>query len=238
MPKKISLKQFLMRSGMFDKAYDCIATIKKGKATVDGETITNPSHFLNPKKSHVMLNGRTVRRAKNLYYIMNKPSGYLAQKAENEKTIYDILPAELRKSVFAVGRLDKETEGLIILTNDGKLASLIANPKNKIEKKYHAVLEKPLDEASMEKLRKGVNIEVENSYYMTIPAKIESIGKKEVYIIITEGKKRQVRKMLEALGNKVMKLKRVSIGGITLKGMKPGEIKQMTREDIIEKLEY
>ncbi|MBI2657895.1 rRNA pseudouridine synthase [Candidatus Woesearchaeota archaeon] len=231
MSKKISLKQFLMRSGSFGKVYDCIAAIKSKKITVDGKIITNPNHFLNPKKSHVMIQGKTIRRTKNLYYIMNKPAGYLSQKSADEKTIYDLIDKE-SKSLFAVGRLDKETEGLMLLTNDGKLASLIANPKNKLEKKYYAVIEKPLQMQALEKLKKGVKIKIDDEDYLTKPAKIKRAGEKEIYITITEGRKRQIRKMLEAVGNKVVYLKRVSIGGITLKDLKPGEIRQLAREEV------
>src|SRR3989338_6330527 len=127
MSKKTSLKQFLMRSGAFEKVYDCAASIKNGKITIDGKIITNPNYFFNPKKSVVKIGDNTIRRAKNLYYMLNKPAGYLSQKSTSEKTVYDLIeklniPDESKKSLFAVGRLDKETEGLILLTNDGKLS--------------------------------------------------------------------------------------------------------------------
>jgi len=242
MSKKISLRQFLMRSGAFDRVYDCAAAIKNGKITVDNNIVTNPNYFFNPKKSLVRIENKIARRTKNIYYILNKPAGYLSQKAGNEKTVYDLIeklniPDESKKSLFAVGRLDKETEGLILLTNDGKLASLITNPKSKLEKKYYAVLEEPLHGPAIEKLKKGVKIKVDGIDYMTKPAKIKAVGEKEIYITIIEGRKRQIRKMLEAVGNKVVYLKRISIGGIQLENLNAGEIKPLSREEIYRKLD-
>ena len=145
MPKKTSLKQFLMKSGKFDRLYDCMQSIRSGKVTVNNKTVTNPNYFFNPKRALVKFGDEKIKKAHKLYFIMNKPAGYLSQKSENERTIYDLLrnlnlPAEQIKSLFAVGRLDRETEGLLIITNDGKLSSLIMKPESEITKRYYAVL--------------------------------------------------------------------------------------------------
>ena len=242
MSKKISLKQFLMRSGKFDKVYDCIEVIKSGKVAIDGKTISNPNYFFNPKKSLVKLDGEKIRKVPYLYFLMNKPAGCLSQKAENEKTIYDLLerlslPKHHIKSLSAVGRLDKESEGLLLITNDGKLSNLVMNPKNSITKKYYAVLENIADINKIKLLEKGIQIEIEHEQYRTKPCKIKVVGEKEVYISISEGKKRQIRKMFDAIGNKVVYLRRVSIAGLQLGNLKAGEIKQTTKEEILEKLE-
>ena len=242
MSKKISLMQFLMRTGKFEKVYSCIEAIRHSKVMIDNKKITNPNYFFNPKKSLVKFENRTLKRMPKLYFIMNKPAGYLSQKSENEKTIYDLLknlnlPKELAKSLFAVGRLDKETEGLIILTNDGELSNTILNPQNNIVKKYFAVVEKPVDSNKIRILERGIGISIDNQNYKTKPCKIKVVDEKEVYISISEGKKRQIRKMFEVIGNKVVYLKRVSIGGLQLGNLKAGEIKQVTKEEILEKLE-
>lgn len=243
MSKKISLKQFLMRSGRFEKVYDCIMAIKIGKATIDGKAISNPNYFFNPKRSLVKLDDEKIRKTPYLYFLMNKPAGCLSQKAENEKTIYNLLenldlPKLNFQSLSAVGRLDKESEGLLLITNDGKLSNLIMNPKNKITKKYYAVLEDAADINKIKLLEKGIQIEIGHEQYRTKPCRIKVVGEKEVYISISEGKKRQIRKMFDAIGNKVVYLRRVSIAGLQLGSLKAGEIKQTTKEEILEKLEY
>jgi 16S rRNA pseudouridine516 synthase len=241
MSKKISLKQFLMRSGRFDKVYDCIEAVKSGKVTINGKSIPNPNYFFNPKKSLVKIDGEKIRKTPYLYFLMNKPAGYLSQKSPNEKSIYDLLenlnlPKYYIKSISAIGRLDKGTEGLLILTNDGKFSNIIMHPQNEIVKKYYAALDKPAETSKIKMLEKGIEINIGNEKYKTKPCKIKITGEKETYISVTEGKKRQIRKMFDAIGNKVVYLKRVSIGGLQLGNLKVGEIKQVTREEIIEKL--
>lgn len=241
MSKKISLKQYLMQTGKFEKVYDCITAIKKGRVTLNDKIISNPNYFFNPKKSLVKFDDEKIKKVPNLYFLMNKPFGYLSQKSPDEKSIYHLLeklniPDDYLKSLSAVGRLDKVTEGLLILTNDGNLASIIANPKHQIAKKYYAVLENPIDKNKIKILEKGVEIEVNKEKYKTKPCKIKIIGKKEVYISISEGKKRQIRKMYGAIGNKIIYLRRVSIGGLQLGNLKAGEIKQITKGEIMEKL--
>src|SRR3989338_2630685 len=120
MSKNISLRQFLMGSGRFERSYDCIAAIKDGKVTIDNEIITHPNHFFNHKKLLVRVNGEKVKALPNLYFLLNKPSGYLCQKSASEKTVYGLLdriniPKASKKSLYKVGRLEKDTEGLLII---------------------------------------------------------------------------------------------------------------------------
>ena len=242
MSQKTSLRQYLMRAGCFEKVYDCIASIKIGDVTVNEKLITNPNHFFNPKSALVKLKDKKIKTVKKLYFLMNKPAGFLSQKDGNEKTIYDLLEKlklskESLQSLFAVGRLDKDTEGLIIITNDGKISDMISNPANNVSKKYFAALEKPADREKIRLLEKGIELEVGRIKHETKPCKIKVVGKTEIYISISEGKKRQIRLMFEAVGNKVNYLKRVSIGGLQLGSLKEGELRQLTKEEIMEKLE-
>lgn len=241
MSKKISLKQYLMQTGKFEKVYDCVTAIKKGRVTLDNKVTSNPNYFFNPKKSLVKFDDEKIKNAPNLYFLMNKPSGYLSQKSPNEKSIYHLLenlniPGEYIKSLSAVGRLDKDTEGLLILTNDGKFSNAVMRPENEIIKKYCAVLDKPAETSKIKMLEKGIEISIGKEKYRTKPCKIKAVGEKEVYISISEGKKRQIRKMFESVGNNVVYLKRVSIGGLSLGELKEGEIKQVTKDEIMEKL--
>lgn len=232
-----------MRSGRFERVYDCIEAIKIGKVTIDEEVVPNPNYFFNPKKSLVKLDDEKIRKVPYLYFLMNKPAGYISQKAENEKTIYDLLqkldlPKAHIKSLSAVGRLDKESEGLLLITNDGALSNLVMNPRTEIIKKYYAVLEEAADINKARLLEKGVQIEIGHEEYRTRPCRIKIVGEKEIYISISEGKKRQIRKMFEAIGNKVVYLRRVSIGGLQLGNLKVGEIKPITKDEIKEKMEF
>lgn len=243
MYKKKSLKQFLMRSSKFDKVHDCIQAIRKGRVTINNKTITNPNYFFNPKKSLVKLNNEKIKKVSNLYFLMNKPAGYICQKSSKEKSIYNILKKSeidenLINSLFAVGRLDKETEGLLIITNEGELSNNIMNPTNKIIKKYYVKLEKPIDLEKIKKLEEGIEINLGNEIYKTKPCKIKKVREKEIYVSMFEGKKRQIRKMFDAIGNMVFYLRRVSIGGLQLGNLKSGEIKPVAREEIIEKLNF
>ena len=243
MSKNISLRQFLMRSGRFERSYDCIAAIKDGKVTIDNEIITHPNHFFNHRKLLVRLNGEKVKPLPNLYFLLNKPSGYLCQKSANEKTVYDLLtklnlPKESRQSLYTVGRLDKDTEGLLIITNDGRLSNMITNPKNDIVKKYYAVLETRINREKIEILEKGIEISIGREHYKTKSCKIEIVGEKNAYISISEGRKRQIKKMFDAVGNKVVYLRRVSIGNIQLENLKTGEFREISREEIHRKLNF
>lgn len=241
MSKKISVKQFLMKTGKFERVYDCVQEIRSGKVLVNSRIIKNPNYFFNPKNAVVRFYDEKVRPVGKIYFLLNKPAGYLSQKSEHESTVYDILKKSITdkkiiNSVFAVGRLDKDTEGLMIMTNDGKLSNTIMEPEKGIIKKYYAVLENPVDAAKIKMMERGMEIGIGEEKSMTSPCKIKIAGEKEVYISVSEGKKRQIRKMAEAAGNKIVYLKRVSIGGLQLGSLKSGEIMEISREEILEKL--
>ncbi len=241
MSKKISLKQFLMGSGKFERVYDCVQEIRSGRVVVNSRIIKNPNYFFNPKNALVKFYDEKVKPVGKVYLLLNKPAGCLSQKSENENTVYGILKKSITdekavNSIFAVGRLDRDTEGLMIMTNDGKLSSAIMESKNGIIKKYYAVLEQPADAAKIKMMEHGIEIGIGEEKFMTGPCKIKIAGEKEVYISVSEGKKRQIRKMVEAAGNKVVSLKRVSIGGLQLGSLKSGEIMKINREEILEKL--
>src|SRR3989338_11692927 len=178
MSKKISIKQFLMRTGRFKKAYDALSSIKEGRITINNKAVTSVNYFFNPKKSIIRFGEERLRTAKKLYFILNKPAGYVCQKSQNEKSIYEFiaalnLPKEAKSSLFSIGRLDKDTEGLLIITNDGKLADSVMNPKNEITKKYYAVLENPLVVSKIRILEKGIKLKGGDEVYKTRPSKIK-----------------------------------------------------------------
>ncbi|MAG91317.1 hypothetical protein CMO83_01420 [Candidatus Woesearchaeota archaeon] len=241
MSRKTSLKQFLMKTGRFSRADEATEAIRKGKITLNGLPVINPNYFFNPKKSIVKIENEKLKPIKKLYFILNKPKGHLCQKSMDEKSVYDIisklkLPPEQILSLFSVGRLDRDTEGLLIITNDGRLSDSVMQPSNKITKKYNVMLEKEINKKQIRKLENGVIIKVNNRSYKTKPTKILPLGKRKLQISIEEGKKKQIRKMFETLGYEVIHLNRISIGSLQLKHLKIGQIKQINRSEIMDKL--
>ena len=162
---------------------------------------------------------------------INKKGGYItAVDDPKDKTVMDLLPEwVIKKDLAPVGRLDKDTEGLLLLTNDGQLNHRLLSPKSHVDKTYYAELEKDISEDDLEKLRNGVDI----GGYITMPALAEKIDDKKIHLTIKEGKFHQVKKMLEAVDNKVIYLKRISFGKLKLDDMELGEVREVNLEDII-----
>ena len=165
------------------------------------------------------------------YYAYNKPIGIVTstpQKGEISIEKY----AKLPKGVFPIGRLDKDSEGLIILTNDGRITDRLLNPKYDHEKEYEVSVDKSLTDRFIKSMSSGVVIKLEQGAYKTKPAKVKRIDSNTFSIIIKEGKKRQIRRMCEALGYKVMKLKRIRILGIRLGNLKPNNLSKISSGDV------
>ncbi|WP_134113454.1 pseudouridine synthase [Hypnocyclicus thermotrophus] len=168
---------------------------------------------------------------KKVYYKLNKPKGYLsAVKDTREKTIVELIKTD--KRIYPIGRLDLETEGLILLTNDGEIFNKIMHPKSKIYKKYFVVVKNKLSKFDIDKLENGIELEEG----LTLPAIIENVeyesNKTSFYISIREGRNRQIRRMIKAIDNRVIYLKRVKIGKIELGDLKVGEYKKLTEEEL------
>lgn len=241
MPKKISLKQFLMKTGYFNNSEECVSAIRKGEVMLNGKILDNPRHYFNPKKNVVKYKNEMLKPVKKLYFALNKPKGCVCQKSPGEKSIYDLLeslklPKSHAASLFAVGRLDKDTEGLIIMTNDGKLSDRLAKPERNISKKYLAELENPITNEQIRKIEGGIEIIVDGKPYKTKPCVVSPISDRKLEITIYEGKKRQIKEMFSAIGSSVAFLKRIAIGGLELGDLKTGHFKELQREDIYKKL--
>lgn len=184
----------------------------------------------------VMVDGQTitVEEKKELYYVMNKPKGYLTTAADDRgrKTVMELLPRDISR-VYPVGRLDYETEGLLILTNDGELAYRLMHPKSEIPKTYLVRVEGTMTEKDLNPLRSG--IELDGVRTKKCKAHIVETHKlyTKVHVTITEGKNRQVRRMFEAIGRTVDFLKRVKIGNLSLSGLDRGEVRELTEEEVL-----
>jgi 23S rRNA pseudouridine2605 synthase len=184
----------------------------------------------------VKVNGTLVGgEMKKEYYLMNKPKGYLCTVSDDRgrKTVMDLLPSTAGR-VFPVGRLDYDTEGLLILTNDGTLSYKLTNPANEIPKTYMARVEGQVTEAMLNRIRPGIEIE---KGVMTKKCKLKIMETAKEYtkvqIVLTEGKNREIRKMFEAIGKNVAFLKRTNIGTLSVQGMDRGEVRALTEAEVL-----
>ncbi|MCL4536165.1 MAG: rRNA pseudouridine synthase [Nitrospirae bacterium] len=207
--------------------------IEEGRVTVNGK-VAALGMKADPAKDHIKVDGRLlIRPEPKIYLMFNKPVGVVTSLSDPEgrPTIKDFLKG-IKYRVFPVGRLDYDSEGLLLITNDGDFAHSILHPSRKIPKTYVAKMKGIIDEAEMEKLRRGVRLEDG----LTAPAKVKRIRKADnnswVEITIYEGRKRQIRRMLENVGYPVIRLKRIAINGIKLGDLKSGEIRHLTNEEI------
>lgn len=208
--------------------------IVDGRISVNGKVITE----LGTKvcgKDKVTFDGREVTLSEQKVYIaINKPTGYLSTVTDDRgrKTVIDLVKNDFPERIYPVGRLDYDTEGLLLLSNDGDFTYAVTHPKHSISKTYEAVIKGKLNDNDILSLCRGVDI----GGYVTAPAIVDILregdGKTVVQITISEGKNRQVRKMFEAIGHFVLKLKRVSIGGVKLANLKSGKWRYLTDKEI------
>ena len=190
----------------------------RGKAvTVNGEIVTKPEFKLNPEKDEISVHGKPINYREHLYIMLNKPAGVVSATEDKlDETVLQLLPEELRRDgLFPAGRLDKDTEGLLIITDDGKWAHRIISPKSHVYKRYYAELDGELDDECVKKLTQGIILRDGTKF---LPAKVEKIAGNKVFIEICEGKFHQVKRMFLSLGLTVNYLKRVKIGALELDG--------------------
>ena len=213
--------------------------VRTGSVTVDGNDIKKPETKIDEKLSIVRVDGRQIKYNKYEYYMLNKPKGFVSATTDREhKTVVDIISSSEKKDLFPVGRLDIDTEGLLLITNDGELAHRLLSPKNHVEKTYYVEVSGILDDADVDAVEKGLDIGEEKN---TIPAKME-ILKTDIqnnisscYLTIHEGKFHQVKRMMKKLGKTVTYLKRVSMGSLILDSkLKKGNYRKLTEQEIIE----
>ena len=218
-----------MQTGEFKKSWDAKESIKNQEVSINDKIIVNPNYQFKLNKDIVKHNGKQLKIAKKLYYIMNKPAGYICQKSSKQLSVYDLfekinIPETERNSLFIVGRLDKNTTGLIIITNDGNYSNRLMQPDKEKEKTYEVIIEKSITSEEIRALERGVEIFIDDKPYITKPCKIKPIDDRKLKITLSEGKKNQIKKMLKTINNKVIGLNRESIGNIKLNNLKSGEI--------------
>ncbi len=207
--------------------------LKQNEILVNGNTISSVTHKLN-EDDQVEIGDYLFYVNEFKYFIFNKPKNVVcANKDDIHETIFDLMAFEdFQSDLFTVGRLDKDTTGLIIITNDGKFAHQLMSPKQHVNKKYKVSLTSPINQVSIDRLEQGVIIEYD---YHTMPAKVEIIDDTTIYLTISEGKYHQVKRMLAAVDNEVTDLGRVSIGNMTIPDdIKIGDYDAYTKQTLID----
>lgn len=206
--------------------------IRQGRVTVDGQVASRPERKVDPEESCVCFDGQRIGAAGYHYYMMDKPADVVTATEDREqKTVLDLLPTELRRlGLFPVGRLDKDTTGLLLLTDDGDFAHRVISPKSAVEKRYYAEVEGSLRTEDAAAFAEGI---VLRDGTECLPAKLEITGEGQCIVTVREGKYHQVKRMLASRGKPVKKLRRLSIGGLELdETLGPGGFRVLEQEDL------
>lgn len=210
--------------------------IKKGRVTLNGTVVRDSAVKVDLNIDTVAIDGEQIALKKHIYIMMNKPQGVIsASDSDDDKTVVDLVPDELfRKGLFPAGRLDKDTTGFVLITDDGDFAHKILSPKNHIFKTYLARLEHKLTASDIEKLEKGITLADGTTLKEAKVQIVENIETPLIKIMICEGKYHQVKRMFAATGNKVVTLHRSKMGDLSLDPrLKPGECREITPEELL-----
>jgi 23S rRNA pseudouridine2605 synthase len=234
------LARFLAHAGIASRRH-AEALIAEGRVQVNGIPVTTQGTRIDPQRDRVSVDGKPVQSTtQQVYVLLHKPVGYVttAQDPQGRPTVLDLLPAALRTlRVYPVGRLDIDTSGLLLLTNDGAFALHLSHPRYVQEKHYEALVRGHPTSATLEALRTGVTFtEDDGRRHRSAPAQVRLLrqGGPDSWLALTihEGRKRQVRRMLASIGHPVLRLSRVAIGSLTLKGVPSGQWRYLTEAEV------
>ena len=230
---KIRLDKYLADMGKGTRS-EVKKAIGKGLVRVNNEIVKKPETKLDTDSDHVLFDGVLVGYAQYEYYMLNKPAGVIsATEDKREKTVVDLITKKKRKDLFPVGRLDRDTEGLLLISNDGELAHRLLSPSKHVDKVYYAKIDGKVTIEDVEAFQQGVDIGEEK---LTRPAKLrilKSGTQSEIELTICEGKFHQVKRMFQAVGKEVVYLKRLQMGTLILdESLKPGEYRELTEQEI------
>ena len=225
---RMRLQKYMAHCGVASRR-SAEAMILEGRVSVNGQVVRELGTTVSPNEDLVAVDGRPIRQEEtHVYILLNKPAGYITSVKDNfgRPTALDLVRTDRR--VYPVGRLDYDSEGLILLTDDGALTHQLTHPSHEFEKRYLVETDRLLTDPELARLRAGVDI----GDYVTRPAHVERARGKGLIIGIHEGKNRQIRRMVEALGAKVRLLRRLSIGPLELGSLKPGAWRYLTPEEV------
>ncbi len=208
--------------------------IAQGRVRVNGEIVTQMGSVVEPGKDTITFDGKKVSPEKQkIYIVLNKPAGVVSTCSDDRgRTTVMEYVGDIKERLFPVGRLDFTTEGLLLMTNDGRLANVLTHPKHNVEKKYLAVIDSQISDEEIKKLEEGVTIDGYRTARAVFRVLNKGESRTEMLCVITEGKNRQLRRMFEAVGKNVVYLKRVGVGDIKLGNLKKGAYRRLTGEEI------
>jgi len=222
------LNRFLAAAGVGSRRH-CDELIAAGRVTINGRVCTNFSAQPAPC-DHVKVDGKLLHAERPLHIVMNKPAGFVSTKSDPHArhTIFDLLPPKFPR-LFNVGRLDAQTEGVLILTNDGELAQRLTHPRYKIEKEYQVTLDRPWDPAVAPKLLRGIFLDGERA----VIARLHALTPTRLHVVLRQGINRQIRRMFHAIGYEVKRLVRVRVGNVRLGDIQRGHWRVLTKRELI-----
>lgn len=228
--KAMRLDKFLTEMNILSRSQAREAA-KKGRILVNGEAEKKADRKIFPGQDKITVDGKAIAYAEYEYYMLYKPQGVVSATEDSRyPTVVDLIHEKIRKDLFPVGRLDIDTEGLLLITNDGAMAHRLLSPKKHVDKVYFARIQGTLPENGKELFSKGILL---SDGTKTLPAKLEIQREGEVLLTIHEGKFHQVKRMFEAIGCQVIYLKRLSMGPLSLdESLKPGEYRKLTEKEL------
>lgn len=223
----VRLQKWLSEAGVCSRRHG-ENLIRAGKVRVNGEVVTTLGTKVDPEKDHVQVDGRPVKPAsQKIYVALHKPKGYVTScDHPGQKLVIDLI--DLKERIYPVGRLDKDSTGLLLLTNDGHLHHQLSHPSFDHEKEYDVTVDRPIDDGSLRRLAEGVRI----VGGMTRPAGVRRMAGRRFRIVLLEGRNRQIRRMVKALGYKVKRLKRIRMAHIHLGDLPEGAWRHLTRSEM------
>ncbi len=241
MKRVVSLPRAISKLG-YNSRSQAEKLVLSGAVSVNGKVVKSLSFRIDPAKDNVSINGEAISKEKKfVYYLLNKPVDVVTTRNDEKgrATVYDLLTQEKMLEgmghLFPVGRLDKDTSGALLVTNDTQLGEKLTNPESKFPKTYMVVCDGILSREHLSQLAEGIELEDD---YITLPAKISKLVSEnsvsQCQITIVEGKNRQIRRMFESIGFPVLELQRITIGSLQLGNLQPGKLRKLTSDEIAE----
>lgn len=227
-----TLERVLSKAGVGSRS-EARSWIAAGRVSINSRTVRDPDHWVDLERDRVQFDGQPLQREGRVYLLLYKPTGYLTtyRDPEGRPTVYDLLP-DRDRYLFPVGRLDLDTSGLLLMTNDAQFAERLTNPDYHVAKTYLVKASSHLTDDQLDQLRNGLELRDGPTRPANVARVRESGGKTVFEITITEGRNRQVRRMVEALGAKVLKLMRTAIGPIRIGDLAIGKTRELTADEV------
>lgn len=230
-PMTIRLDKFLANAGVLSRR-GIKQFLKHEQVTINGRRVTESGIRLDPQKDTVLINGGKVHKPETVYFLLNKPMGYISTTSDEQgrENVTELIDTHER--IYPVGRLDKDTHGLLLLTNDGELTHQLIHPKYHVPKVYRLLIEGQITDRHIKLFQTGIMLE--DGITLPAPTKVVSVnnGKTVLEVILHEGRNRQIRRMCEAVGIELLDLQRISFGPLRLGTLKLGDFRKLTKEEI------